>query len=1092
MTTLAAIDDLARRLQGAPGVVELPADRPRPSSLPNRVGRVVVPLDATIADRLRGLVDPEPVLVAVLAAYVRRIAGTDDLVVGAVATGADEDRPSRAVPCRIELDDETTFDELVERARSQLDGWPPGSRPTVDELAPPGEPRSDAKHPLFQVAVSSPRPPTNPDRPPLDLALAHDSSGDHAVLAVHHAEALFSRARAQRAAGHLAALLRTALSAPGRAIGSVHLLGAGEAARLTGWNATARPRSGPSTIHPWLRRAAERHPDRPAVEDRGHHLTHGELADRADALAAVLAARGAGPDVPVVVSLERSIDQIVAVLAVLAAGSPYVPVDPAYPLARRRHMVADSGARLVVTAGTAADDLAVDERDLEVVRLDDPERLERGTTRRPPDPGVRPDHLGYVIYTSGSTGTPKGVALTQLALANLVDWQLRRPDFEPGRRVLQFASLSFDVSFQEIATTLASGGTLVLVDEATRRDPRALVDHVVDHRVERLFLPFVALRGLAEAAVSAGVVPSDLHEVYTAGEQLVVDDTVRRFFASLPDTLLENQYGPSESHVVTAHRLTGPVDSWPPLPPIGAPIQNTALHVLDDRHRRRPIGVPGDLFIEGDCLARGYLGRPDLTAERFTLVELDDGRRTRLYRTGDRARWLDDGVLEFLGRVDHQVKLRGFRVEPGEVGAVLSGAPGVSRCVAAVRDVAGAGPRLVGYVVPVDDDVIDLRDVHRFGRDHLPEHMVPSHLTVVDRLPLTSSGKVDVAALPTPEFDRSILETELVPPRSPTEVALARIWSDVLGVAEIGVHDDFFDLGGDSLLAVEVFARVARELDVELPLGALGQRPTVAGLAELLTGERTDAWRPLVPIRVDGERTPLFCVHGGSGNVASFPLLARALPAGRPVYALQWDGLDGSPGSRTVEDMAERYVAEVRSVQPRGPYLLAGQCIGGLVAQEMARRLRAGGDDVPLVVMWDSPNLSSPDYEPARRRSELERVVRDPWGNRRRARYHLRRLLRRPMLDQHRQEHGSVAMVRAAWRHRVPAPDGRTVYVASGVSSGSNLALSGHWTDGALGWAHLEGPDLVLLRVDAGHNEVPYHPEAVALVAAELERADPA
>ncbi|HSL57576.1 MAG TPA: amino acid adenylation domain-containing protein [Acidimicrobiales bacterium] len=1081
MTIIGTIDELARRLDGAPAVVELPADRPRPTALSGDVHRAPLALDPVTLGRLGDERHREAVLAAALAAYVHLLTGTDDVVVGAVGRSGD-DAGERGVPLRLAVDGRSRLGGLVADVTDDLDDWPLDGRPALDELAPAAMGRSEAKHPVFQVAVAPP-PAGPPDGPPCDLVVEHDHAG---VVTLVGSAQLYTADRVRRAAGHLATLVQAAALATDQEIGSISLLTPDEADRLARWNDTGTPRRGADVIDPWFRMAARGHPDATAVEHRDRAVSHRDLLAAADGLAARLVESGAGPDVPVVVSLDRSVEMIVAVLGVLAAGSPYVPVDPAYPLARRRHMVADSDARIVVTAGALADDLDAD--DVEVIHLDHAE--EPAPAPATHGPAVVPENLGYVIYTSGSTGTPKGVALTQLALANLIDWQLHRPDFAPGRRTLQFASLSFDVSFQEIATTLASGGTLVLVDELTRRDPNALLDHVIAHRVERVFLPFVALRGLAEASVASGRVPEHLREVYTAGEQLVVDDTVRRFFATLPDCLLENQYGPSESHVVSAHRLTGPAAGWPTLPPIGDPIQNTALHVLGGTHHRRPIGVPGELFIAGDCLARGYLGRPDLTAERFSLVTLDDGTQHRMYRTGDRARWLESGAVEFLGRVDHQVKFRGFRIEPGEVGAVLSAAPGVSRCVAAVRALDGVGARLVAYVVPIDGQPPDLRAVHRYARDHLPEHMVPSHLAVVDELPLTPSGKVDTASLPDPAFDRSILDSELVAPRTSSEATLAAIWSELLGADEIGVHDDFFDLGGDSLMAVELFARVSRELGRELPLGALGQRPTIAGLAELLAEDHTDSWRPLVPIRVDGDRTPLFCVHGGSGNVASFPLLARALPPGRPVYALQWDGLDGSRGSRTIEAMAERYLAEIRTVQANGPYLLAGQCIGGLIAQEIARRLRAAGDDVPLVVMWDSPNLSSPDFVAARRRSELERIVRSPWAERRRARYHARRLLRRPLLDKHRADHGSVAMVQAAWRHAVPAPEGRTVYVASGVSSGSSLALSGHWTDGALGWAHLEGPELGLLHVDAGHNEVPYHPDAVALLVDELERAD--
>ncbi len=1122
--------ELLELLDGAPALIELPADRPRPLTMSGRVHAATVPAAAgeggPVAPAVLTGERPVAMAVAVAAAYVHQLVEITDIVVGVEVPAPGGAEPV-VVPVRLSVEPGVSMAQLVDQAAAHLAVWPVSRRFTLAELlsAMRVEPHT-ATHPVYQIAVRDERGgAVAGDRtwPRCELTLAlrgpvdrpSDSTTGAATtgsdvsageLGVEVPVELCEPGRIGQVAEQVAAVVAAAVDGSARTVETIEVITAGERADIARWNDTATARLGPDVVPPVLLAGGRLEPDGCAVVHGSRTMTHAELGERAQDLARVLVERGAGPDVPVVVSMPRSPEMIVAVAGVLAAGSPYVPVDPAYPLARRRHMVADSGARLAVTAGHAADDLVAAATPAEATPAA-PHQLELvwlDGRHDPPDApgranvagaegsaGLGPEDLGYVIYTSGSTGTPKGVALTQLALANLVDWQLRRPDFASGRRTLQFASLSFDVSFQEIATTLASGGTLVLVDETVRRDPRALLDHLVAHAVERVFLPFVALRGLAEASLETGVVPDALREVYTAGEQLVVDEVIRRFFASLPGCLLENQYGPSESHVVSAHRLIGPVGDWPALPPIGAPIANTELHVLDDGRRARPILAAGELWIAGDCLARGYLGRPDLTDERFSHLEVGDrGAPVRAYRTGDRARWLADGSIEFLGRTDHQVKFRGFRIEPGEVAAVLSEAPGVSRCVASVREVPRAGARLVAHLVGAGGRPVDLSAVHRHARQHLPEHMVPSHLAVIDELPLTPSGKVDTAALHTPSFDRSILGAALVEPRNAVEAALAGIWSELLGVDQVGVHDDFFDLGGDSLMAVELFARVADDLDVELPLGVLGRASTIAGIAALIDDDGGDVWRPLVPLRASGEQVPLFCVHGGSGNVASFPLLARALPPGRPVYALQWDGLDGQGGARRIEAMADRYLAEVRSVRPRGPYLLAGQCIGGLVARVLAQRLLDDGEDVPLLVMWDSPNLDSPAFVRRRRRRELEEIVRDPWQHRGLIRYRARRLLGRPTLDKHRRIHGRQAMVAAAWAHRPSPLPVRTIYASSGVSDATDVALSGEWTDGALGWAHLEGEDFAIVRVDAGHNDVPYHPAVVDVLVEELAAVD--
>jgi amino acid adenylation domain-containing protein len=875
---------------------------------------------------------------------------------------------------------------------------------------------------------------------------------------------------------------------------------------VASWNDTAHPHDPERTVAALVAEQVARTPHAPAVEHHGRALTYAELWDRAGTLADALVARGVGSDVAVAIALERSIGMAVAVLGVFRAGGACVPLDPTYPAARRAQTMEISGARLVLAALGATPVV----EGVEVVAVDTEGRVAATEPAAAPTAaaGTGQD-LAYVIATSGSTGTPKGVALPQRALTNLVEWQLRR--CPPGARTLQFSSLGFDVSFQEILTTWASGGTLVLVDDAVRRDAQRLLDHLIEHRVERLFLPFVALHALAQAAVQRGRFPTALREVCTAGEQLRVDDALRRFFAALPEARLENQYGPSETHVVTALALPADPATWPALPSIGAPIANTTVHVLDAAGRARPIGVPGELFLGGVGLARGYLGRPDLTAERFVEAPAGSGASGRLYRTGDRARWRTDGALDFLGRTDHQVKLRGFRVEPGEVAAVLSDAPGVGRCAVVVRDVPGAGARLVAYLTGAGPEPISPAAVRAFARERLPEHMVPSHVMVLAGFPLTPSGKVDAGSLPEPVFDRAVLATPHVAPRTDVEADLVAIWQDLLGIPDVGVDDDFFDLGGDSLVVVALVGRIRQRFGTDLPLGALAAAPTVAGLARFVErGTDTARFRPLVTLQAGDPQAkrPLFFVHGGSGNIAGFPRLARALPADQPVHALQWDGLDGSRGSRTVEAMARRYLAEIRSVQPTGPYLLGGQCVGGLVAREVARVVVAQGDAVDLLVMVDSPNLASPHFHVDEAPS-LERwltgrrarvllsqalAVRRFLARPRRAqaaevRLRARVLARRPVPPGDRERHGVMAMVAAVWRHRIRPVDVPTTYLTSGEGDAAAIGLTGSWDDGLLGWSEHVSPSFTAHRIPDSHVDAMYHPDAVAVLTAALDRA---
>ena len=702
------------------------------------------------------------------------------------------------------------------------------------------------------------------------------------------------------------------------------------------------------------------------------------------------------------------------------------------------------------------------------------------------------------------TKADPGVALPERALRNLIHWQLHRPGFARGARTLQFTSLSFDVSFQEIMSTLCSGGTLVLVDDATRRNPLELHRVVIDRGIERLFLPFVALRGLANAACSAQEFPTLLAEVYTAGEQLVIDETMREFLRGLPTCVIENQYGPSESHVASAYTIGKDPTEWEALPPIGSPIANTQLFVLDAARRLRPVGVSGELYIGGICLADGYLRQPDRTAERFVEVNLGAPfGNSRLYRTGDLVRWRD-GNLVFQGRIDTQVKFRGFRIELGEVSAVLSAHPDVEQAVAVVREGDGTGARLVAFCTPKNSLAdVSLASLHRFAQKQLPVHVVPSHYSVIEKFPLTPSGKIDTSSLETPEFDRSILGTEFRAPVTTTELQLAQIWDSLLGISGVGATDDFFALGGDSLMAVEMFAKIREVFARELPLGALAQNPTIEGLAAIIDGGTTEV-PILVPIRRTGAKNPFFCIHGGTGNVASFPKLARQLPSEYPFYGLQWDGLDGSDGTEGIVNLAERYLREVRTVQAHGPYVLAGQCVGGLIAQEMARMLLHQGEDVSLLVMYDSPNLSGPRYvpEPLKQRAHLQAYI----VKRRATEFasavrhggispaSIQNALRPPRPDVHDRFHeAGLAMVRSVVVHQPHPVPVRTIYIGSGERVASRLSLKGSWTDDFLGFSAFESQRFVTHLVGGGHNDLLYSAEAVRIVTealAELFGAD--
>ncbi|HEY0133776.1 MAG TPA: non-ribosomal peptide synthetase, partial [Nannocystis sp.] len=529
---------------------------------------------------------------------------------------------------------------------------------------------------------------------------------------------------------------------------------------------------------------------------------------------------------------ERDIDSVVGVLAVLKAGAAYVPLDPGYPQQRLACIVEDAAPRWILASAAGAARLPVHGAEILPLDADSPTYADSSEAR--PEPFVRADDLAYVLFTSGSTGRPKGVAMGHGALRNLVEWHVAHPRLGRSARTLQFASLNFDVSAQELLTTWATGGTLVLVGEDTRRDVLALLGVLEERGVERVYLPFVALQHLAEAASSLGRAPAGLLDVITAGEQLTITPAIRWLFGRLPACVLHNHYGPTESHVVTAHSLAGPPEAWPTLPPIGRPIDHTRIYLLDAGLEPVPAGVAGELYIAGAALARGYLGRPELTAERFVADPFVAGGT--MYRTGDRARRGESGEIEYLGRVDRQVKLRGVRVELGEVEAVLAGHSTVRAAVAAVREDVAGDRRLVAYVVTRDAVPADAAALRAHLRAHLPEAMIPAAFVTLGRLPLLPSGKLDRDALPAPESEAEVRRGEA--PTSAAERALAAIWAEVLdiGAERIGLDDPFFDLGGHSLLLARVRAAIAARLGVELRIVDLFRCPTIRSLAVLLRG----------------------------------------------------------------------------------------------------------------------------------------------------------------------------------------------------------------------------------------------------------------
>jgi amino acid adenylation domain-containing protein len=682
-------------------------------------------------------------------------------------------------------------------------------------------------------------------------------------------------------------------------------------------------------------------PDRPAIVQGSSALTYRQLDRRSNAVAHALVRAGVAPDALVGLAMERRPDLLVVLLGILKAGAAYVPLDPTLPAARLAYMMDDARPEIVVADSSAA----IEVRGTRCLRVDvdlDP----RDEAAAPPAVPIDGAHRGYVLYTSGSTGAPKGVEITHASIGNLIDAFLESPGLGPGDRVLAHTALSFDISIIELWLSLAAGAATVLVPAPENRDGDALVETIAEQRVTFVTGTPSFFRVLLDAGWRDGRGVT----VFCGGEPMSrqLADALRATGA-----IVWNIYGPTEITVwCSAWRVT---DRDPIV--VGGPIRNMQMHLLDPSMQPVREGEIGEVYIGGAGLARGYLHRPTLTAERFVRHPLAPPPDGRLYRTGDAARRHGHG-FEIVGRLDRQLKIDGFRIEPGEIEDALARHDGVTQAIVCGIERSPGDTRLAAYIVhganppPVVDELLAA------ARERLPAHMIPSAFVMLKTAPLTPHGKLDYGALPPPDWRRVSAAAAVAAPRSTTEQRLRDIWKDVLTLDTIGIDENFFDAGGRSRLGATMFARVERDFGVRLPLATLFSAPTIASLASVIDGaldRRTVSWDTVVCMRRGGSSAPVFFVHPVGGNVITYRELARHIDQDVPCFGLQAVGLDGVRAPLTsVEKMAERYVRDLRAERPRGPYRLCGYSFGGLVAFAMAARLRAQGEDVDLLALIDT------------------------------------------------------------------------------------------------------------------------------------------
>ncbi|TQF10664.1 amino acid adenylation domain-containing protein, partial [Myxococcus llanfairpwllgwyngyllgogerychwyrndrobwllllantysiliogogogochensis] len=871
-------------LAGAPHALELPTDRPRPPVQSAHGANLPVRLGADLTTALRTLcnregVTPFMVLLSAFNVLLARYSGHDDIVVGSpIANRRQAELEGiigffvNTLALRTQLRLDMSFRELLAQVRESTLGAYSHQDVPFEKLVEELQPQRDlSRSPLFQAMLALQTAPPVSSRSDASGALRAidvdsgtakfdlsillvDSGADiHGLLEFN--TDLFDRSTAQRMGEHLSRLLQAAIADPSQSLAHLPLLSTQEKHQLlTEWNDTASVHHVTSPIHRPVEAQVARKPHAIAVSDGVASLTYAQLDTRANQLAHLLREHGVSPGSSVGLCLDKSLDMAVAVLATLKAGASYLPLDPNYPSERLAFMLEDSAAPVVLSHSSLRASLPASSS-ARLILVDAEADAISAQPPHSPDVAFSPESPAYVIYTSGSTGRPKGVALPHRALSHLLSWQLRQ-SVVPSATTLQFASLSFDVSCQEIFSTWWAGGTLVLPTGGLRQDIPALLDFMHQQRVGRLFLPFVALQALADAVSHGATVPTTLREVVTAGEQLQITPALVALFEKLPGCVLENQYGPSETHVVSAFRMQGAPASWPRLPSIGSPLPHTQLFVLDSLGQPTPVGVPGELFIGGAHLALGYTDRPALTAEKFVPHPFSSTPGARLYRTGDSARWTSSGTVEFLGRLDGQVKLRGFRVELGEVEAALRSLPGIRDAAAIVREDVPGARRLVGYVVPVSGtDAVPPEALRSALLKRLPEYMVPSVFVALEALPLTPSGKLARRLLPAPDAASLTDESTFVAPRTPTEEKLAELFGAVLNLPRVSVTESFFALGGHSLLATQVVSRIRSTFNVELPLRELFEAPSVSQLAERVNQQTAVSQTPPL-VRTDRSQPP--------------------------------------------------------------------------------------------------------------------------------------------------------------------------------------------------------------------------------------------
>ncbi|HLJ26306.1 MAG TPA: amino acid adenylation domain-containing protein [Candidatus Angelobacter sp.] len=845
-----------RRQLAASSVLKLPADRPRPAAPSQKGALHDFVIEANVTQKLKRLAEEQGatlfmVLLAAFQTLLYRYSGQTDIAVGTPIAGRNNDDTEKLIGyfintlvLRVTLSGSPSFRELVQRTKEvTLEAYAHQDVPfekLVEALSPE---RNLDSTPLFQVMIVLQNVPqaelqlggaklqplnieSDTAKFELTMVLAENAGTDEGTYGtLEYSTDLFEKATMGRMIRHFQTLLEAVASESGRAIDEFTLMQAAERRQLlVEWNDTAVSYGGSECIQELFEEQARKTPQATAVQYERQQLTYEDLNRRANQLAYHLRSLGVGPEVRVGICLQRSFEMVVGLLGVLKAGGTYVPLDPDHPQERLAYVLKDADVAVLLIHAETAQSLPA--TNVRIVHLnDDWKKIEAESCVDLPG-WSSPENAAFIIYTSGSTGEPKGVVVPHRALCNQICWAVREFHISDADRFLQKTSLSFDVSAEEIFVPLTAGARVVLAKPSGERDLEYLARFVEDEAITCLDLPPALLQVLLD---SSRLGPWTSVRLVLCGGEAVGAEVVRLFYDKFSIRLL-NVYGPTETTVQStfADQLQGKE-----IIPIGRPVANTQVYVLDERYAPVPVGVVGELLIGGSGLARGYGNRPELTAEKFVPNPFAKTQGERLYRTGDQVRWLADGTLEFLGRIDHQVKLRGYRIELGEIESALESHPNVAQSVVLAREDQSGSKRLIAYLIKrTGAESAKASELEEYLKVRVPEYMVPVAFVELEKWPLSHNGKIDRKSLPQPDVDTS--EREYVTPRNPTEETLCRLWQEVLQRERVGIHDNFFKIGGHSLRAAQVAARMRESFKVEIPLRRMFESPTIAQLAQVI------------------------------------------------------------------------------------------------------------------------------------------------------------------------------------------------------------------------------------------------------------------